>query len=147
MTTTERPPTRRDHAGGLFTIRNLGGTALFLFGTTYLWLTPAFASPAIDTSGVWWAMTLVLSLITLAGFTVATWGLFARRSWWAPAALVSTAVGVLALVPFWIAAHASGEITPWFTVLIHALGCAGVLLLLLVPTRRARVDRHVMSGG
>ena len=28
----------------MFTIRNLGSVALFLFGTTYLWLTPMFAS-------------------------------------------------------------------------------------------------------
>ena len=29
----------------MFTIRNVGGAALFLFGTTFLWLTPSFASP------------------------------------------------------------------------------------------------------
>jgi hypothetical protein len=31
------------------TIRNLGGVALFLFGTTFLWLTPAFATPGVST--------------------------------------------------------------------------------------------------
>jgi hypothetical protein len=34
------PPKLR--TGGRFTIRNLGGVALFLFGTTYVWTTPAF---------------------------------------------------------------------------------------------------------
>jgi hypothetical protein len=28
----------------MFTVRNMGGVALFLFGTTFLWLTPSFAS-------------------------------------------------------------------------------------------------------
>jgi hypothetical protein len=29
----------------MFTTRNLGGVALFQFGTTFLWLTPAFSTP------------------------------------------------------------------------------------------------------
>jgi hypothetical protein len=33
----------------VFSIRNLGGVGLFLFGTTYLWLTPMFASRGILT--------------------------------------------------------------------------------------------------
>jgi len=147
MTTTDRPDTRGAHGtGGRFTIRNIGGVALFLFGTTYLWLTREFASAGLDTSGFWWGVTEVLSLVTVAGFTVATWGLFKRRSWWAVAALASTVLGLLVLIPYWIGAHAAGETTPWFTVLVHVLGCAGVFLLLLVPPLRAWVDRHVTSG-
>ena len=126
MTRTDRPDTRPEHGtGGKFTIRNTGGVALFLFGTTYLWLTREFASAGLNTSGLWWAVTEVLSLVTVAGFTVATWGLFTRRSWWATAALASTGLGVLVLIPFWIAAHAAGEITPWFTVVVHARLCRG----------------------
>ncbi len=45
----------------MFTIRNLGGVALFLFGTTYLWLTPMFASRGISTKGLWWSVTQVLT--------------------------------------------------------------------------------------
>jgi peptidoglycan/LPS O-acetylase OafA/YrhL len=147
MTTTDRPDTRLEHgAGGKFTIRNTAGVALFLFGTTYLWLTREFASPGLDTSGLWWGVTEVLSLVTLAGFTVATWALFKRRAWWAAAALASTVLGMLVLIPYWIGADSSGETAPWFTVLVHVLGCAGVFLLLLVPSLRAWVDRHVASG-
>ena len=125
--------------------RNLGGVALFLFGTTYLWLTPAFAAPASDTSGAAWAVTLVLSLLTLAGFTVATWGLFHRNAWWVPVTLGSAGLGVLTLIPYWLAAAASAP-NPGFDVLIHAVGCAGVFLLLLFPPLRAWVDAHVTSG-
>jgi hypothetical protein len=34
---------------------------------------------------------------------------------------------------YWTAADRVGELTPWFNVLIHALGNAGALILLLVP--------------
>ena len=50
----------------MFTVRNLGGVALFLFGTTYLWLTPAFAGPGVPTTGVAWSITQVLVLVTLS---------------------------------------------------------------------------------
>ena len=62
----------------MFTIRNLGGVALFLFGTTFLWLTPSFASQGIPTKGIAWSITQVLALLTIALFTVATWGLSPR---------------------------------------------------------------------
>jgi hypothetical protein len=61
-------------------------------------------------------------------------------------AVVSAGLGVLVLIPFWIAAHTAAETTPGLTVLIHALGCAGVFLLLLVPPLRGWVDRHVAAG-
>ena len=34
----------------MFTVRNLGGVALLLFGTTFLWLTPAFAPKGVATT-------------------------------------------------------------------------------------------------
>jgi hypothetical protein len=66
----------------MLTMRNLGGVALFLFGTTYLWLTPMFAGRWISTRGILWSITQVLAFITLLGFTIATWGLFKKSSWW-----------------------------------------------------------------
>ena len=141
----------------MVTIRNIGGVALFLFGTTYLWLTPAlamvgidttaFATWGLDTSGIWWDLTRVLSAVTVVGFSLATWGLFGRHPWWQVAALVSAGVGSLALIPFWIAVRAAGGSTPWFNVLVHALGCAGVFLLLLLPVLRVWVDGHVDGPG
>ena len=83
----------------MFTIRNMGGVALFLFGTTFLWLTPMFASPGISTDGFLWALTQVLALVTLAGFTVATWGLFRRDAWWERVAVGSAVLGLVALIP------------------------------------------------
>ncbi|MCU1606465.1 MAG: hypothetical protein JWP46_2930 [Modestobacter sp.] len=107
--------------------------------------TSPFATWSIDTSGIWWDVTRVLSAVTLVGFTVATCGLFARHSWWEAAALASAVLGLLVLIPYGIAVHGAGEPTPWFHLLLHALGCAGVFLLLLVPVLEAWVNEHVMS--
>jgi hypothetical protein len=53
----------------------------------------------------------------------------------------------LVLIPYWIAAHSAGEATPWFNVLVHALGDAGVLILLLVPALSLWVEGHVARGA
>ena len=131
----------------MFTVRNLGGVALFLFGTTFLWLTPAFAGRGVSTKGALWSVTQVLCLVTLAGFTVATWGLFTRASWWEAVAVASAVLGAVVLVPYWIAAHSAGEVTPWFNVVVHAVGDAGVLLLLTVPALELWVQDHVARGA
>jgi len=92
-------------------------------------------------------VTQVCALLTLLGFSIATWGLFRKAEWWELVAVVSAAVGTLSLVPYWIAAHNAGETTPWFNVLIHALGTAGVFVLLLAPRLEGWVSGHVMNGG
>jgi hypothetical protein len=115
----------------MFTIRNVGGVALFLFGTTFLWLTPSFASPGVSTSGVAWSITQVLALVTIAVFTAATWGLFKKTAWWQPVAVIAAAIGFVVLIPYWIAASHAGEHNPAINVVVHALGNIGVLVLLL----------------
>ena len=132
----------------MFTIRNLGGISLLLAGTTWLWLTPALASRGVSTSGVLWAITRLLCLLTLGSFCVATAGLFTRQSWWETAAMVSAAIGLLTLIPYWLAAQTGGE--PVGTIawnsFVHALMVAGVFTLLLVPQLERWVSQHVMSG-
>jgi hypothetical protein len=130
----------------VFTTRNIGGVALFLFGTTFLWMTPTFASKGVSTKGTWWAATNAICLMTVVAFTAATWGLFTKANWWEGVAIASALLGVLVLAPYWIAARDSGETTPGFNVLIHALGDGGVLLLLLVPSLETWVNNHVMAG-
>ena len=130
----------------MFTMRNIGGVALFLFGTTFLWLTPAFATQGLKTGGAMWSVTNGLALLAVAGFTVATWGLFRQASWWEPVALASTVVGVAVLGPYWLAARHAGETTPAFNVFVHGLGDAGVFVLLLVPSLERWVSGHVVAG-
>lgn len=131
----------------MFTIRNLGGVALFLFGTTFLWLTPAFATPGVSTKGVAWSITQVGALVTLALFTAATWGLFTKAGWWEPLAIIAAVVGFLVLISYWLAASHAGEPNPGFNVLVHALGSVGVWVLLLVPALERWVDSHVLAGS
>jgi hypothetical protein len=132
----------------MFSIRNLGGVALFLFGTTYMWLTPLFAKSAgtAATRTALWSITMVLCVIIMLGFTVATWGLFIKASWWKGVAIASALAGLLVLIPYWIAAHLIHEPAPWYNVLIHALGAAAVLVLLRVPVFSSWVGGHVMAG-
>lgn len=129
----------------MFTIRNIGGVSLFLFGTTFVWMTPMFATAGISTRGAAWAIANVLSFAALAGFTVATWGLFQRTAWWEVAAVASAAIGVAAIVPYWLAAERAGETSPAFNAAIHLIGSVGVFVLLLVPALERWVDGHVMT--
>jgi Na+/H+ antiporter NhaA len=41
-----------------------------------MWLTPAFASRGVSTTGVLWAITRVLSLLTVAAFETVSWNAF-----------------------------------------------------------------------
>jgi cell shape-determining protein MreD len=132
----------------MFTIRTMGGVALFLAGTTWLWLTPAFASKDVTRSGALWTASHVLSLITVAAFLVATWGLFARHSWWEPAALAAAGIGLITLLPYWAAATGGGETTgttAW-NAFVHVVVVAGIFALLLIPKLEHWVDGHVMTG-
>lgn len=129
----------------MFTIRNVGGVSLFLFGSTFLWLTPAFVTKGLSTDGLWWSTTLVLALATLAGFTLATWGLFRRNGWWEPVTIGSAVLGLITLVPYWVAAARAEEPGVGINVAVHLLGGVGVLVLLLVPRLKGWIDGHVMG--
>jgi hypothetical protein len=131
----------------MFTLRTLGGIALLMAGSSWLWLTPTFATRDQDTSGILWNITMVLSLLTVLSFCVATWGLFARWNWWEYAALASAGLGLLALLPYWSAAIGAGETigtTAW-NAFVHVLMVALVAALLLVPPLERWVDQQVMG--
>jgi hypothetical protein len=61
-------------------------------------------------------------------------------------ATISAIVGLASLVPYWVAADASGVANPAFDVAIHALGSAGVLVLLEVPRLEHWVRGDVVGG-
>jgi hypothetical protein len=46
----------------MFNLRNLGGVALVLMGTSRLWLTPESAGREVSTSGVFWSVLRAPSL-------------------------------------------------------------------------------------
>jgi hypothetical protein len=141
-----RPDSPCRGKAAIFTIRNVGGVSLLLFGSTFLWVTPMFAASDVATSGTAWAATGVLAAVTITAFSVATWGLFRRVSWWEPLAALSAVLGLATLVPYWVAANASAVANPVFDVVINAVGSAGVLLLLRVPRLEHWVHAHVSAG-
>ena len=83
----------------------------------------------------------------VAGFCVASFGLFARHAWWESVALGSAVVGTIALVAYWFAAGGGAETvsTALWNGFVHVLMVAGVAALLLVPSLERWVDRHVME--
>jgi hypothetical protein len=103
-----------------------------------------YAAPG--STGAAWVATGVLAAAVIVGFTAATWGLFRRAAWWENLAAISAIAGLVTLAPYWVAADASGVSNPAFEVVIHAAGCAGVLVLLRVPVLEHWVHGHVAAG-
>jgi hypothetical protein len=129
------------------TWHNTGVAALFLYGTTFLWLTAAFAGTPKPPAGTAWSITNVLVVATILGFTVAAWGVYRVTFWWERLAIGSAVFGFAPLIPYWIAAHAvSGSGTAAYVIGIQRHGPAaavGPLPGALGP--RAPVSRQVTT--
>jgi hypothetical protein len=138
---TQRPA-RPDKA--LVSWRNLGALALFLYGTSFLWLTAAFAGTGTPASGTAWTVTQLLVIATIGGFSVAAWGIYKATSWWERLAVGSAIFGFVPLIPYWLAAsRVVGGGTVAQGVVSHVVGNALVLLLLLMPSPRHWIQDQV----
>jgi hypothetical protein len=138
-------PARREKA--LVSWRNFGVLALFVYGTTFLWLTAAFAGIETPASGTAWTVTQLLVLATIGGFSVAAWGSYKATSWWERLAIGSAVLGFAPLIPYWLAARpAVGAGTVAQGVIIHAIGNALVLVLLLAPPTKHWIQNQVQRG-
>jgi hypothetical protein len=122
----------------MWTFKNVLAMGLFLFGSTFLWMTPAFAGRTPPPTAAAWTVVNVLALVAVAAFTVTAWAAFKEYSWWWTAAIVSASVGLLAVMPFVIAlrqidlplADVGVQINLW----LHVLGSALVLAALTVSS-------------
>ncbi len=120
----------------MMTLRNALAVALFLFGASYLWLTPAFLNRA-GFQGTIFDPKGLLALIAIVGFAAAAWGVFKDQGWWVPVAVASGLIGLASVIPYWIWAlpTAGGNSSQMIeNAIIHAAGGATVGLVLLVPT-------------
>jgi hypothetical protein len=127
--------------------RNLGALALFLYGTTFLWLTSAFAGTGTPAAGTAWTVTQLLVIATIGGFSVAAWGIYRTTSWWERLAVGSAIFGFAPLIPYWLAARpAAGAGTAAQGIAIHAIGNALVLFLLLMPSPKHWIQDQVQGG-
>jgi hypothetical protein len=118
----------------MFTFRNELALGVFLFGTTYLWLTPVFAGPAAR--GTLWSVVQVMVLVAIVAFSGAAWGLFREADWWEPLAIGAAIVGMACVIPYWIAVRPLPDLDGSATLsnsLIHLLGGAVILIALLAP--------------
>jgi hypothetical protein len=134
LRTDVRETRRRKGGRKMLTFRNIFGVVLFLFGTTFLWLTAAFLGDKHDAAtGAIWTVVQVGALLVIVGFAATAWGVFKEASWWQPIAMMSAIVGLLVLIPYWIGASSLGVANLWTNLALHALGSAVVLAVLLVP--------------
>ena len=130
----------------MLTFKNVLAVGLFVFGTTFLWMTRDFlANPRVGT-GALWSLVQGLVFVAILGFAVAAWGVFKDASWWEPVALGSALVGLGALIPYVIGVRQigdAGDAGVQMNIAIHAVGIAVVLVAVLVPAVHGWITRRV----
>lgn len=121
----------------MWSFKNVLALGLFLFGTTFMWMTAFFAGRTRPPTGVAWSLVNVLAITAVVGYAVAAWGVFKQYSWWEIAALISAALGIAAVIPFIFGlqqidvglADLGVQINLW----MHILGSALVLAIARLP--------------
>lgn len=129
-----------------FSFKNLVALGLFVFGTTFLWMTKDFLANPREGTGAIWSMIQVLAFATIVGFAAAGWGVFKDGSWWEPVALGSAAVGLAALVPYVVGIVRLGDQSDagvQMNIAIHAFGIAAVFAIVLVPIVHEWIARRI----
>jgi len=117
----------------MLTFRNVLALGVFIFGTTFLWLTPSFVGKSA--TGAVWAVAQALAMAAILGFTVAAWGIFKAAGWWEPVLVVSALVGMASIIPYWIGIQSvTGAVDSAAieNVVGHVAGAAVVIAVLLI---------------
>jgi hypothetical protein len=130
-----------------WTRRNVATATLLVYASTFLWMTASFAGTKKPPGGVAWMLATVGALVSLALFTLAAWGLFKSTSWWERVASAGAIAGLVALVPYGIAASSTGVSGPGLNSGIHIAGSAAVVLVLLVPALERRMQAWLSGAG
>ena len=112
---------------------------VFLFGTTFLWLTPAMSGKQSDFTGARWAVVQVLVWLSIIGFAAAAWGILRSQNWWVAVAAGSAVLGVVTTIIYLIAARGVPGITNLGSNVAIHLGISLVILIALTtpPLREA----------
>jgi hypothetical protein len=130
----------------MFTFKNWVALGLFVFGTTFLWMTRDFLADRRTGTGIVWSIIQILVFVAVAGFSVAAWGVFKGTSWWESAVVASAAVGLAALVPYVMGILRIGDQADagvQMNIAIHVFGIAAVFALVLVPVFHDWVARRI----
>lgn len=113
----------------MITFRNLAALAMFLFGTTFVWLTPMFVAEDPKPDGLAWGAVSILSWAVMIGFTAGAWAIFKDLSWWEPVAIASAVLGIVTLTVYGLAVMwAGGIVGAGVNLVIHIAGIVGVFL-------------------
>jgi len=75
----------------------------------------------------------LLSLAALVGFAAAAFALFTEEGWWRPTLMASSAVSLVAVVPWW-------RSSPGTTALNAALADVGLFVFALLPVAEDLID-------
>jgi hypothetical protein len=120
----------------MFTVRNLMAVGLFLFGTTFLWMTAAFVGRTPPPEGAAWTIEHILAFCAILLFSAAAWGVFKESSWWEAAAIAAAIVGLIAVVPYIVGISGIGgfaDLGVEINLVMHAVGSAAVLAIVVLP--------------
>ena len=120
----------------MFSFKNVVAVSLFLFGSTFLWMTRDFLANPREGDGFIWSVIQVLVLLTIVGFTFAAWLVFKEASWWEPVAAASAFAGLAALVPFVVGVSEIGDVSDagvQMNIAIHAVGILAVFGAVIAP--------------
>lgn len=127
----------------MLTFRNVLAVGVFLFGTSYLWLTPSYVGKSA--TGAVWVVVQVLSIAAILGFAAAAWGIFKTTGWSEPVLLGSAIVGMTSVIPYWIGLQnvtGAVSVAAAENIVGHFLGGAIVIAVLLVhPAEQWIVER------
>jgi len=131
----------------MWTFRTLVAIGLFLFGTTFLWMTAFMAGKTTPPSGTAWTITNVVAYVAIAAFAIAAWGVFKQYSWWEMAAVASGVIGLVAVIPFVVGQSqldiGFGDMGVQINLWFHILGSAAVVAIVLVPVAHDWVTRRL----
>lgn len=125
----------------MWTFRNMLAIGLFLFGSTFLWMTASMAGKAVPPKGLAWTVTNILAFMAVIGFSVMAWAVFKQYPWWTTAGLVSGIIGLAAVVPFVVGQSqldtGLGDLGVQINLWMHALGSAAAIAAALMPAIRS----------
>jgi hypothetical protein len=130
----------------MFTFKNVVAVGLFLFGTTFLWMTRAFLADARAGTGAVWSVIQVLAFVTIIGFSAAAWLVFKEMPSWEPVAIASAVVGVLTVLAYIVGIRQVGEAADEgmeINIAIHVLGLAAVFLIVLLPVAHEWLTKRI----
>lgn len=125
-------------------MRTLAAVAVFLSGTTFLWMTPAMNGDDAPLTGMEWDVVRMLAWVAVVGYAAAAWGIIRALDWW-PAALAGAALaGLATTVAFLVATQGSdGVPNVGANASLHAAVSLLLLAVVLVPPVRAVLARRV----